>query len=111
MTMGWIDCLSRGANMGRGILMKGRWATPDEAPAAPPKAKNRMTVPFVLPGWLLNGLTMRAFNFLYYWKHLRKKKAGVNSPGAVLLAPGLPARVEPWIWPPRVHAVPMRHSA
>ena len=26
MTVGWVDCLARGAKLGRGILMKGRWA-------------------------------------------------------------------------------------
>src|SRR3954471_668896 len=26
MTVGWIDCLSTGASMGRGILQRGRWA-------------------------------------------------------------------------------------
>ena len=31
MTVGWVDCLARGDNLGRGILMKGRWAAPDEA--------------------------------------------------------------------------------
>ena len=32
MTVGWVDCLARGDHLGRGILMKGRWAMPDEAP-------------------------------------------------------------------------------
>ena len=27
-TVGWIDCLSRGRSMGRGILHRGRWAEP-----------------------------------------------------------------------------------
>ena len=39
MTVGWVDCLARGAKLGRGILMKGRWAAPDEAPEAPPRVK------------------------------------------------------------------------
>src|SRR5262245_7626337 len=30
MTMGWIDCLSEGSALGRGISMVGRWATADE---------------------------------------------------------------------------------
>ena len=27
-TVGWFDALATGRNLGRGILMKGRWATP-----------------------------------------------------------------------------------
>ena len=32
-TVGWIDCLSRGKKLGRGLLMKGRWADPAVASA------------------------------------------------------------------------------
>src|SRR4030095_12218311 len=54
MTMGWIDCLSRGKSMGRGILMRGRWAQPhDGPPAAPPRPKRRVSVPFVLPAFVV----------------------------------------------------------
>jgi hypothetical protein len=34
-TMGWIDCLSRGRGLGRGILLRGRWAERAEAPPPP----------------------------------------------------------------------------
>lgn len=80
MTMGWIDCLNSGAGMGRGILMKGRWATRAEAPARPPPEKKKLMIPFVFPAWLLNSLTIRLFNFLYFWKHQPKKKAGIMHP-------------------------------
>ena len=42
MTVGWVDCLARGAKLGRGILMKGRWAQPNEAPEKPPSLKGRL---------------------------------------------------------------------
>jgi FAD/FMN-containing dehydrogenase len=80
MTMGWIDCLARGRAMGRGTLYRGRWATPEEAPAAPPRPKRRITMPFVLPQFVLNQLSIRAFNFLNYNKQVRKQTAGVVSP-------------------------------
>ena len=66
---GWIDCLTpgrRGRPPGRGIVNRGRWAEPAEAPAAPPAFRQALTVPLVAPGWLLNPLTVRAFNALYY---------------------------------------------
>ncbi len=80
MTMGWIDCLARGRTMGRGILMAGRWATPAEAPAAPPRSKKPITFPIDLPNWALNPLTGRLFNLAYYWKQLPKKVKKVISP-------------------------------
>lgn len=67
-TVGWIDCLASGARLGRGILIKGRWAAPDEAPPSTPKPKPRIRVPFELPSGLLNPFTVRTFNAAYFWK-------------------------------------------
>ncbi len=80
MTMGWIDCLSGGRNLGRGILMAGRWASADEAPSAPPPPVKKIRMPIELPNLALNPLTARAFNSLYYWKHLRRHGGGVIAP-------------------------------
>lgn len=80
MTMGWIDCLSRGRGMGRGILMRGRWATPAEAPPAPPQPKRRVAMPFVLPQLALNRLSIRAFNWLFWHKHFRRLVTGIVHP-------------------------------
>jgi decaprenylphospho-beta-D-ribofuranose 2-oxidase len=80
MTMGWIDCLNRGARMGRGILMAGRWATAEEAKASEPFRMPDVTVPFEFPNWALNGVTARAFNMAYYWKHVRRRQAGLVGP-------------------------------
>jgi decaprenylphospho-beta-D-ribofuranose 2-oxidase len=82
MTVGWIDCLARGKHMGRGILMAGRWATAEEAPAQAPRAPKPKTMPVNLPSWALNDLTGGAFNTLYYWKHVRRRWAGLMHPDA-----------------------------
>jgi hypothetical protein len=55
-TVGWLDCLSRGPHMGRGVLIAGRWATRDEAPAGFPKAPIKLAVPFVCPSWVMGPL-------------------------------------------------------
>ena len=78
--VGWIDCLSRGKNMGRGILDVGRWAEPSEVGTDVPPIKRRLSVPFNFPSWILNSLTVRAFNFLYYWKHQPRVKEGKRHP-------------------------------
>lgn len=69
MTLGWIDCLSKGRRLGRGVLMKGRWAEPAEAPAEVPCPKKRLTVPFDFPGFVMGPLTVRAFNALNYARY------------------------------------------
>jgi decaprenylphospho-beta-D-ribofuranose 2-oxidase len=78
-TMGWIDCLSRGPRMGRGILMKGRWAEPHEAPPGVPAPRRRPALPFVLPGWVVNRWSVRAFNAAFYRRHVpRVRRARVD---------------------------------
>lgn len=82
MTMGWIDCLTRGRSLGRGILMRGRWAEPGEAPPGPPRPKAARTMPPIFPSWTINDLTVRVFNFLYFWKQIPARKAGIVHPEA-----------------------------
>lgn len=79
-TMGWIDCLTRGRRMGRGILYRGRWTEPGEAPSDPPRPKRRLAVPVDLPSWTLNRLSVSAFNLLFYRKHLPRRKRGILHP-------------------------------
>ena len=79
-TVGWIDCLSRGSSMGRGVLIRGRWADPSEAPAQPPPAKVKLSVPLEFPGWVLNPLTVKAFNAAYYRKNRWGPGAGIAHP-------------------------------
>lgn len=91
-TVGWIDCLSPGRGgrpPGRGILHRGRWAEPEEAPEGalrpPPGAAARLAVPFELPAWILNRWSVRAFNAVSYhrarlWRGGRRR--GVVHPQA-----------------------------
>lgn len=68
-TVGWIDCLARGRDVGRGILMRGRHATQVEAGTRRARTALPLRVPFDAPEWLLNPLFMRWFNRLYAWSH------------------------------------------
>lgn len=79
-TVGWIDCLTRGRHLGRGILMRGRFAPPELAPKAPPRPKRRVSVPFVLPGFVLGPLAVKAFNALYYAAHPPEGRRGIVHP-------------------------------
>jgi FAD/FMN-containing dehydrogenase len=80
-TMGWIDCLTRGRHIGRGILMRGRWATPDEVRDKRFPAPLRSPgVPFELPGFVISRFTVRAFNSLFYHSHLRRVRRTIAHP-------------------------------
>jgi FAD/FMN-containing dehydrogenase len=68
-TKGWIDCVTRGKNVGRGVMYRARWATPAEAPARAPTHKKGFAVPINMPSWLINRLTTRIYNELYYRTH------------------------------------------
>jgi FAD/FMN-containing dehydrogenase len=83
-TVSWIDCVARGASMGRGIFMRGRHASAAAAPAGPglgerlkATAAPILDVPFDAPGWLLNNLTIRAFNEAYFRKQIHKRSSAV----------------------------------
>jgi decaprenylphospho-beta-D-ribofuranose 2-oxidase len=80
MTMGWIDCVHRGASMGRGVLLAGRWATADEAKSGPPPVKADKALPVELPNWALNPFTVSVFNTIYYRSHVRRVKTKVVAP-------------------------------
>ena len=80
MTVGWLDCVSTGSALGRGILFRGRWANPAEAPAAPPKGRGSLDVPFTAPGGLLRRSTVRLFNDLYFWQQSRTSGTHVVDP-------------------------------
>jgi FAD/FMN-containing dehydrogenase len=78
-TVGWIDGRARGKHLGRGILSRGRWAAPSEAPAHPPEQRRRLSVPVVLPNGTLNRATISAFNSIIYGAH-RWSRAHVSHP-------------------------------
>ncbi|GBD27211.1 Decaprenylphosphoryl-beta-D-ribose oxidase [bacterium HR30] len=79
-TVAWADLLNPPPLFGRGALMKGRWASPEEAPAHPPAAKKSFRVPAVFPDWFLQPWMVRAFNRLYFYRAQRAKGGRVVHP-------------------------------
>jgi decaprenylphospho-beta-D-ribofuranose 2-oxidase len=80
MTAGWIDCLSTGPRMGRGVLYRGRWANPDEAPDRFPSLRQPLPVPFTFPEFVLWPPTVRTFNAINYWRHVPRVRRGIVHP-------------------------------
>lgn len=69
-TVAWIDCLAKGKHQGRGLLMLGQHAPPQtDLPAWKNQQKR---VPFDPPFSLVNGVSLRLFNTLYY--HLPRQQ-------------------------------------
>jgi len=72
-TVAWLDCASRGQQLGRGIFIRGNHADgpPSELIAhGPPK----FSVPINFPEFCLNRLSVTLFNALYYYRLLGKRK-------------------------------------
>lgn len=78
-TVAWIDCLQKGKNIGRSILMRGEFALKAELPQKlqenPLRLKKKFspTIPFYFPGFVLNPFSVKAFNFLYFNKQTKKE--------------------------------------
>ena len=74
-SVAWIDCLKKGKNFGRSILILGEHATVDEVKTKHtlvPKEKALLTVPFYFPSFVLNGFSVKVFNALFYAKNYKK---------------------------------------
>ena len=67
-TVAWVDCAARGVNLGRGILLSGNFAPASSGTGKTPQAHGRLTVPVTPPLSLINALSLKAFNALYYRK-------------------------------------------
>ena len=72
-TVAWLDCVSSGQQLGRGIFIRGNHADgpPSELIAhGPPK----LSVPINFPEFCLNRLSVTVFNALHYYRLLGKRK-------------------------------------
>lgn len=73
-SVAWIDCLARGASLGRGLVYLGEHAALAELDERasrdrfPSRRARRLRAPFEAPDVLLNPYSMRAFNELYFRK-------------------------------------------
>jgi decaprenylphospho-beta-D-ribofuranose 2-oxidase len=84
-SVAWIDCRATGRHLGRSVLTRGNHATLDELPpsqrptarAYAPRAL--AATPPWMPNWLLNGLSIRAFNELWFRKAPARPRRDVES--------------------------------
>lgn len=87
-SVAWIDLLAKGAHLGRSVLTRGdhapQTALHGRAGGAPLafEAKALAGVPTVVPGGLLNPLSVRAFNELWFRQAPRHREGELQSIGA-----------------------------
>lgn len=72
-TVAWIDCLAGGERLGRGLFTRGN----PVAGAVPPPSRLPLRMPFTPPFSLVNRLSLRAFNALYYARQ-RSERQGLR---------------------------------
>jgi FAD/FMN-containing dehydrogenase len=68
-TVAWVDCLASGGRLGRGVFSRGRHT---DGGSEARHGRAAPGIPVDLPGFLLNRITVRAFNALYYANGRRK---------------------------------------
>ena len=73
-SVAWVDCMTKGRSLGRGILTRGdhaRKGGSSDSLRAP--GRTRLSVPVDAPSGLLNPLTIKAFNELWF-RHAPKNR-------------------------------------
>jgi len=64
-SVAWIDCLAKGDEIGKCLLMVGDFRNDGNLDY---QIKKQKTIPFNFPSFVLNNWSVRAFNWLYYGK-------------------------------------------
>ncbi len=71
-SVAWIDCLAKNENLGKCLLMVGDFHDDGKLDFKEKKKKN---IPFTFPSFILNNLSVKIFNWLYY----KKAKDGISN--------------------------------
>jgi len=84
-SVAWIDCLTGGRHLGRAVLTRGDHATVAELPTKRQRAplafdpRVRLAAPAIFPSGLVNQLTARAFNEVWYRKAPRRRAGEIQA--------------------------------
>ena len=79
-SVSWVDCMSKGRSLGRGIITRGDHEESPSSVKTPPRPP-RLSVPFPAPNGLLNSLSIRAFNEGWFRKAPRLRTGERQSLG------------------------------
>lgn len=73
----WIDGTASGRSLGRGLFLCGNHNSDPGRGSHDSGSASRISLPVDLPSFVLNPLTVRAFNELYYRKQIRRESRAV----------------------------------
>lgn len=78
-SVAWVDCMSAGTRTGRSILTRGRHASASDVkrPRLEPPGPARLTIPFRAPSFVLNALSVRIFNELWYRRAPQREEGAI----------------------------------
>jgi len=74
-TVAWVDCLARGASLGRGHFLRANHAAAGVSGRAPGRS---LAIPVTPPISLVNRLTLRPFNAFYYHRQRARRQESVQ---------------------------------
>jgi FAD/FMN-containing dehydrogenase len=75
-TVSWIDVTSTGKNFARGVFMQGDHSQiPNELKTS---SEPKLVFPIELPGWVLNGASVGAFNTLFFNKQMKQRVSALQ---------------------------------
>lgn len=72
-TVSWVDVMASGDSLGKGILLRGRFATTSDGTLQKPPSKPLLSIPVDGPEWLLSNPTIGVFNTLWYHKQIGRE--------------------------------------
>ncbi|MGC8481312.1 MAG: FAD-binding protein [Acidimicrobiales bacterium] len=83
-SVAWIDCGATGSSLGRSVITWGDHLLRDELPSSISDPLNfahsiRITAPDLAPSWLLNRLSIRAFNEAWYRRGKLREGVSIES--------------------------------
>ena len=73
-TVSWIDVMSRGSSLGRGLVLRGRFSETSDGTLSKTWKGPLITVPFEAPSWLLSAPTIKIFNNVWYHRQMGSVK-------------------------------------
>jgi len=81
-SVAWVDCLARGKHTGRSLLLLGEHASLKDLKGSRHEKEllkthrtKKINIPFSMPGFMINSLSVRIFNWIYY----RRVPAGIHT--------------------------------
>jgi decaprenylphospho-beta-D-ribofuranose 2-oxidase len=74
-SVAWVDCMARGSSLGRAVLTRADHARASDVnrPSLHAPTPPKLSVPFSAPNGLLNPLTIKAFNELWFRSSPRRR--------------------------------------